>query len=308
MDPDLAAPPEYLVVAGPTAVGKTRVAIELAERMGGEIVIADSRQIYRGIDIAAAKPTLSDRRRVRHHLVDIVDLGERYTAAEFAGDARHAIEAIRSQGRVPVVCGGTGLYLAALAGALDPIDEEASREDRAEARARVAAIPEAERHGALERIDPVSAARLPASDRQRVDRAIEVWFLTGDALSARQTGGAEPRPHLAMRLVRPKAELAERIDRRLGEMLEAGLEDEARALWSAGWSPRDPGLDTIGVQEWWPTFEGARVREETVAAIRAATRRYAKRQSTWFRNQNDYRPIPADGAAEAISAIWSRDR
>lgn len=298
------ASPEYLVVAGPTAVGKTTVAIELAERLAGEIVIADSRQVYRGIDIATAKPTAAERDRVPHHLLGIVEIGERYTAADFATDAGRAIDEIRSRGRVPVVCGGTGLYLAALAGALDPIEEGVGEAEREAARARVAGIPTDQRHAVLARVDPASAERLPGADRQRVDRALEVWFLTGSPLSARQSGGSEPRAHLAVRLVRPRGELVERIGRRLAAMLEAGLEREARMLWEAGRSADEPGLDTIGVQEWWPCFEGVQEREQTIEEIRAATVRYAKRQSTWFRNQGDYRPLPADGAAPAIAELW----
>jgi len=308
MPPRAEAPSEYLVVAGATAVGKTEVAIRLAERLGGEIVIADSRQVYRGIELGTAKPSAADRARVPHHLLDVVDLGERYTAADFAADAGTAIAAIQSRGRVPVVCGGTGLYLAALAGALDPIEEEVDESARESARSRVAAIPVEERHGALARWDPVTAGRLHAADRQRVDRALEVWFMTGEPLSARQAGGSAPRAHLAVRLERSREELVERIDRRLRTMLAAGLEREARELWEAGWSPSDPGLDTIGYQEWWPFFEGTRGREETVAEILTATIRYAKRQSTWFRNQGAYLPLPAERATEAAADLWKRSR
>ena len=299
---------EYLVVAGPTAVGKTAVALEVAEELDGEIVIADSRQVYRGLEIGTAKPTADERARVAHHLLDVVDLGERYTAADFAAQAGEAIDAIRSRGRVPIVCGGTGLYLAALAGSLDSVDEGAGEPAREEARARVAAIPVAERHATLARVDEPSARRLHAADRQRVDRALEVWFLTGEPLSRLQSGGGAPRSHFAVRLERSRAELTARIDRRLDAMLEAGLEAEARSLWEAGWSPEDPGIDTIGYQEWWPHFEGARGRHETVAAIRAATRQYAKRQSTWFRNQGDYMPVTADGARHRVIELWKEGR
>ena len=295
---------EYLVVAGPTAVGKSAVALEVAEALGGEIVIADSRQVYRGLDIGTAKPTAEERARVPHHLLDVVDPGRRYTAADYAADAGASIDAIRARGRVAVVCGGTGLYLAALAGSLDPVEESADEAQRKEARARVEAIPVAERHAALARFDEESATRLHAADRQRVDRALEVWFLTGEPLSRLQSGGGPSRPHLAVALDRPRAELAARIDRRLEGMLEAGLESEARGLWEAGWTPEDPGIDTIGYQEWWPHFEGVRGRDETIAAIRAATRRYAKRQSTWFRNQGDYRALPADAAGERVIELW----
>jgi tRNA dimethylallyltransferase len=289
-------------------VGKSAVALEVAERLGGEIVIADSRQVYRGIDIGTAKPGPEEQARVPHHLLDVVDLGERYTAARFAAAAGTAIEAICSRGRVPVVTGGTGLYLAALAGALDPIEEDVEPSEREAARARVEAIPVAERFAALERDDRVSAARLNPNDRQRVDRALEVWFLTGEPLSARHAGGTPRRPHVAVRLVRSRVELAERIDRRLEAMLAAGLEREARGLWEAGWAPDAPGLDTIGYQEWWPHFEGARSREDAIEAIRTATRQYAKRQTTWFRNQGDYRPAPAEGAAASVVEQWRKAR
>ena len=295
---------EYLVVAGPTAVGKTAVAIDVAEELDGEIVIADSRQVYRGLEIGTAKPTAKERARVPHHLLDVVEVGQRYTAADFAAEAGAAVDAIRSRGRVPVVCGGTGLYLAALAGSLDPVEGGAAESEREEARRRVAAIPVAERHAALARVDEPSARRLHAADRQRVDRALEVWFATGEPLSRLQSGGGERRPHLAVRLDRPRAELTARIDRRLDAMLEAGLESEARALWAAGWTSDDPGIDTIGYQEWWPHFEGARGRDETIAAIRAASRQYAKRQSTWFRNQGDYVAVHADQDRDRVIALW----
>lgn len=299
---------EYLVVAGPTAVGKTAVALEVAEELEGEIVIADSRQVYRGLEIGTAKPTAEDRSRVPHHLLDVVDLGQRYTAADFAAQAGRAVDAIRSRGRVPVVSGGTGLYLAALAGALDPVEGGAAESEREEARRRVAAIPIAERHAALARVDEPSARRLHAADRQRVDRALEVWFLTGEPLSRHQSGGGKPRPHIAVRLERPRAELAARIDRRIDGMLEEGLEAEARALWAAGWTPEDPGIDTIGYQEWWPHFEGDCGREEAIAAIRAATRQYAKRQSTWFRNQGDYVGVAADIGRDRVIELWKESR
>jgi tRNA dimethylallyltransferase len=295
---------EYLVIGGPTGVGKSAVALEIAERLNGEIVVADSRQVYRGLDIGTAKPTADERARVPHHLLDVVAIGERWTAGDFAVRAGAAIESIRDRGRVAVVCGGTGLYLAALAGALDPLEAGVEAGAREAARAKVGAIPRAERFDALARVDPTSAQRLAERDRQRVDRALEVWFMTGERLSELQVGAGGSRPHLGFRLERDRAELVERIDRRLDAMLTAGLEDEARRLWRAGRSPEDPGLDTIGYREWWPFFGGARTREESIDAIRLATRQYAKRQTTWFRNQGAYRPVPAGSAVPAIVAAW----
>lgn len=299
----------YLVVAGPTAVGKSAVALELAERLGGEIVIADSRQVYRGIDVGTAKPTPEERERVPHHLVDVVDLGEPFTAADYAAAARAAIVDVQARGRVAVVCGGTGFYLSALAGALDPVEAGIDEADRSAARARLEAIDPGERHARLEAVDPEAARRLHPHDRQRVDRALAVWLATGEPISSRWSGGEEaPLPHVAVRLARPRAELHLRIEARLERMLDAGLEAEARSLREAGRSPEEPGLDTIGYQEWWPRFEGRAGREDAVRAIRTATRRYAKRQDTWFRNQGDYRAVPADGAVGRVLEIWEEAR
>lgn len=290
------------MIAGATAVGKSAVALEVAERLGGEIVVADSRQVYRGLDIGTAKPTPAERLRVQHHLVDHVDLGVRYTAGDYARDARRAIADIQTRDRVAIVCGGTGFYLAALAGALDPIDEDVPTEERELARERVAGIPDDRRHAALAELDPDTAGRVAAGDRQRIERALEIYFLTGRTLSGWRRGGSVPATHLAIRLVRPRAEIHRRIERRLAGMLEAGLEEEARRLHGAGWTPDYPGLDTIGYREWWPYFEGRASRDAAVRAILTATRAYAKRQDTWFRHQGDYRSLPPE--AEAVLEAW----
>ena len=292
----------YLVIGGATAVGKSAVALEVAERLGGEIVVADSRQVYRGLDVGTAKPGPDERRRVPHHLLDVVELGERYTAGDYVRDARGAIAAIQRRGRTAIVCGGTGFYLSALAGALDPVEAVVDPERRTAARRMMAEIPDSVRHAALLEVDPPTAERLPAGDRQRVDRALEVYFLTGRPLSSLQAGGEQPLAHLALALVRPRVELHARIEHRLAAMLEAGLEAEARALHDAGWSPDDPGLDSIGTREWWPYFEHRRDRDETIARILASTRAYAKRQETWFRHQGEYRAVPPD--AGAVLEAW----
>lgn len=296
----------YLVVAGPTAVGKSGIAMTVAERLGGEIVIADSRQVYRDIDIGTAKPTPEERRRVPHHLVDVVDLGEPYTAADYAADARRAIVEIQSRDRTAVVCGGTGLYLRALAGGLDPIAPDVSDADRVEAAERIAEIPPERRHDRLAEVDPDSAERIHPNDRQRTERALEVWWTTGRPLSAHWEGGeSEPLTHLPIRLSRPRAELHRRIEERLDGMLEAGLEAEARGLWEAGRTPDQPGLDTIGYQEWWSYFDGAIDRDEVRHRILVASRRYAKRQETWFRRQDDYLRIDAAAGVDAVLAAWA---
>jgi len=289
----------YLVVAGETATGKSEIALAVAERLGGEIVIADSRQIYRGLDIGTARPTLEDRARVRHHLFDRVEVGERYTAGDFAHEARAAIVDIESRGRMAIACGGTGFYLAALAGSLDPMPALSE-----EARGRLFSIPPAERHAALIEVDPETGRRVHPSDAQRVERALGFWLETGEPLTAWQRGGEAPLPHVAVRIVRPRAEIRARVERRLDAMLAAGLVEEARRFREAGHTPEDPGLDGIGYREWWPYFEGAIDLAEARRRILVATLRYAKRQATWFRHQGAYRPVPAEAGAEGVIAVW----
>lgn len=298
----------YLVIAGPTAVGKTRVAIEVATKIDGEIVIADSRQLYRGLDIGTAKPSAEERAEVPHHLLDSVDIGVPYSAGDFARDARRAIGEVQARGRTAVVCGGTGFYLAALAGALDDVDDVGVGE-RAAARAAVEAIPPEGRFARLEAVDPDLAQRLHANDRQRIDRGLEVYFATGLRLSSLQRGEGGVLDHVAIRLTRSRAELHERIDRRLEAMIAAGLEDEARAFRDAGLTPQTAGLNTIGYREWWPFFAGRGTRENVRRRIAAATRAYAKRQETWFRNQGAYRDVGAGGkAAGRVLALWKECR
>jgi len=283
----------YLVIAGETAVGKSEVALAVAERLGGEIVIADSRQVYRGLDIGTAKPGSDDRARVPHHLVDVVDVGTSYSAGDYERDAGAAIDAIHARGGTAVVCGGTGFYLAALAGGLDPL---ASVSD--EASARAAEVPAERRREILAEVDARSAERIHSGDSQRIERALAFWFETGEPLSAWQKGGGAPRAHVAVRLVRDREEIRERIEARLDRMLAAGLEEEVRGFHARGFSPADPGLDGIGYQEWWSYFEGEIDHGEVRRRILAATRRYAKRQATWFRHQGAYAPVAGEGAPE----------
>lgn len=292
----------WLVIAGPTAVGKSEVALAIAERLGGEIVVADSRQVYRRIDVATAKPTKAERGRVPHHLIDVVDIGTPYSAGDFARDAARAIAAIQSRDQVAVATGGTGLYLAALAGGLDPLEDDTQA--RTDARERVRSIPVEDRHAALARVDCTSANRIHANDRQRVDRALEVYYLTGEPLSELQRAKREKRPHLAICLTRPRREIRQRIQSRFQKMVEEGLEEEARQLWEEGWSPVDPGVDTIGIQEWWPYFEGEVSHRRVGERIVTATARYAKRQMTWFRHQGAYAMVDAEEGVEYALHEW----
>jgi tRNA dimethylallyltransferase len=295
----------YLVIAGPTAVGKSAVAMAVAERIGGEIVIGDSRQVYRGLDIGTAKPSLAEQERVPHHLLNLVEPGERFSAGAYATLARAAIAEIRGRGRVPVVCGGTGFYLAALAGALEPLNAEPSSEAREHARRELEPIPPEERLARLAEIDPDRAAELHANDRQRIDRALGYVLATGRRFSESAFSGQATGADVGFALTRSPTELAERIDVRCRAMIDGGLETEARTLYERGLGPGDPGVDSIGYQEWWPYFEGRASAADVLDAITVATRRYAKRQRTWFRNQGAYRPVPADEAVEVVIRAWS---
>lgn len=290
----------YLVIAGETASGKSELALEVAERLGGEIVVADSRQVYRGLDIGTAKPDARERARVPHHLIDVVEVGRPFNAADYAQAARRALVAIESRGKTAIVCGGTGFYLAALAGALDPLPPAS-----ADAGEDLAGIPAGERHDRLAEVDPALAARIHPHDRQRVDRGLAYWLSTGAPLSTEHHGGAAPLDHVAVRIVWPRAEIRARIEARLDAMLARGLEAEARRFFEAGLTPRDPGLDSIGYQEWWPFFEGRIDRAAVRERILTATRRYAKRQRTWFRHQGSYRAVPGAAGADGVLEAWS---
>jgi len=276
-------------LVGPTAVGKTGVAILLAEAIGGEIINADSRQMYRHMDIGTAKASAEERRRVPHHLLDVVDPTEPFSAGEFARLADAAITDIRARGRVPIVVGGTGLYVRAL---LDGI-WEAPESDLALRRALEAVRhrrgPEF-MHRMLARLDPASADVLHPNDRQKVTRALEITLQCGRPAARLKSGHNFPGRHQALRigLTRPRAELYRLIDQRVDEMISAGWVDEIRKMLDKGIRPGDPGMNAVGYRE----LAGVLMGEDraslptAVAAIKQATRNYAKRQFTWFRKDD----------------------
>jgi tRNA dimethylallyltransferase len=270
------------VIVGPTAVGKTAVAVALAEHWPLEIVSADSRQIYRHLDIGTAKPSRKERARVPHHLIDVVDPGHRFSAGKFSRDAGAAIGDIHARGRLPVVVGGTGLYIRALAEGLfkEPPLEPARRQ------ALEAWL------GALGGVDLVRwAARLDpgyrGGGRQRATRAVEVALLSGKPLSWWQhsaRGEASIKPWYVV-LTAPRPVLHQRIRIRAEEMLKRGVIEEVAAVLAEGAAPDGPGLDGVGLKEPVEYLLGKRTRESVAEAVAIATRQYAKRQETWFRHQ-----------------------
>jgi len=270
------------VIVGPTAVGKTAVALALAARWPLEVVSADSRQVYRRLDIGTAKPTRKERARVTHHGLDLVDPGTRYSAGHFARDAEGWLADVRARGRQPVVVGGTGLYVRALAEGLfrEPALDPARRRSLDAFTARLEPLELLRWAG---RLDP----GFHGGGRQRAARAIEVALTTGDRLSggqqaARARGAIDP--WYVVRPV-PRPVLHQRIARRAGEMMERGLVEEVASVLAEGLGPTAPGLDGIGIREAVEYLHGRRPRESVAEAIAVSTRQYAKRQQTWFRHQ-----------------------
>ncbi len=275
-----------IVLAGPTAGGKTRLALEMAEQIDAEIVSADSRQIYRRLDIGTAKPTPDERARVRHHLLDVIDVDAIFDAARYASAASAAIAEIRARGRAAIVCGGTGFYLRALLEGLatvPPIPPAL----RDALRARFAAAGGAELHGELAQLDAEAAARIGPRDHRRLLRALEVAHATGRPLSAWQREHRQvdrPPWRTLFLLLSPRREvLAGRIDERTRSMWRGGLVEETRAVLGAGFPVSAPGLQAIGYREARAVLAGEQSVDEGIEATRCATQRYAKRQRTWFR-------------------------
>ena len=300
--------PPCVCITGPTACGKTDLALALAERYPLEVISMDSAMVYRGMDIGTAKPPPDILAEVPHHLVDILSPTESYSAGRFAADAREAVERIRSRGRLPVLVGGTLLYLRALRDGLASLP-------RANPAIRRRLDREAELFGweglynRLEKVDAAAAARISPKDRQRIQRALEVHELTGEPISALQSRKRlEPgMPVRAVALVpSDRGRLAERIERRFDAMVGAGLVDEVRALRERGdLDPAMPSMRTIGYRQVWSHLDGDCDWPEARNKAIAATRQLAKRQLTWLRSDKATRQLPADapGARESIARL-----
>ena len=295
--------PPCLCITGPTACGKTDLALALAEEFPLEVISMDSAMVYRGMDIGTAKPSPDVLAATPHHLVDILAPTESYSAGRFAADARDAVERIVSRGRLPVMVGGTLLYLRALRDGLaalpraDPairrrLDREAERDGWASL------------HRRLERVDAAAASRISPADRQRIQRALEVHELTGEPISALQSR-PRPKPGMPLRAVAlvpsDRGRLAERIERRFDAMVEAGFVDEVRALRDRGdLDPAMPSMRTIGYRQIWSHLDGDCGWPEARDRAVAATRQLAKRQLTWLRSDTATRQVPAETGMSRI--------
>lgn len=276
-----------ILLAGPTAVGKSVVALALAETLGGEIVSVDSMQVYRGLDLGTAKPTATERARVPHHLLDMVSLTEPFTAADFVRLATAAVADIQRRGRLPVFCGGTGLYFKALlaglgtAPAADP-----------HLRAELERTPLPDLLAELAERDPVTFAHIDRQNPRRVVRAVEIVRLTGKPASAQRASwsavlGGHPRstPATVIALSRVPADLRARIDARVDAMFTSGLVAETRALLAAGLAGTRTAQQAIGYRQVVEHLRGERDLPATIALVKQKTRQFAKRQVTWLRHQ-----------------------
>jgi tRNA dimethylallyltransferase len=285
-------------LVGPTGVGKSEVALAFAERVGAEIVCADSRQVYRGLDIGTAKPSPADRRRVPHHLLDLVDPDEPYSAGRYEREATACLDALHARGVRALVVGGTGLYLRALVGGLCT-GPQADERVRAEWLAREREVP-GSLYRRLTEIDPVAAAVIHPNDLSKVLRAVEVQVLTGVPLSALQTahGFRSPRyPVVMVGLRRRRDDLYRRIDARGDAMVADGLIDEVEGLVRRGWGDDAPAMRAVGYRQIVGALAGRWAMDEAIRLVKRDTRRYAKRQMTWFGAVPDLRWIDLDADA-----------
>ena len=287
-----------IAIVGPTASGKSALAMRVAERMGGEIVSADSRQVYRGMDIGTAKPTIEERARVPHHLVDIVDPGERYDVLRYQRDGRAALAGIRTRGRVALVVGGTGLYVRAL---LDGL-ELASLPHDPEVRARLESEDPATLHERLRAMDPNAASRVDPRNRRRLVRYLEVATIAGGPVP--RVRGA-PLAALRIGLRPPREVLVAAIERRVRDMVAQGVLDEARSLVARGIDPRLPSMSAHGYVHWAALLRGEIDLETAIARTARDVRAYSRRQMTWFRRDAAIRwfdPTATDPLPEIVEA------
>ncbi len=284
-----------VAIVGPTGAGKSELAIRIAEVLDGEIVNCDSLQIYKYFDIGTAKLPIPERRRIPHHLIDVAEPDEIFSAGEYGRRAREVVAEIAARGRVPVVAGGTGFYLRAL---LDGLPSLPARNE--ELRCKLALRDQrrpGSLHSLLRRLDPGSAARIHASDRPKTMRALEVRLLTGAARTAHS--GAQPLRGFQvtkLALFPPRAELYAKLDLRTEAMFQHGLMEEVRSLLARGVSPSAKPFESLGYAQALRVLRDEIALEQAIADTQQATRRYAKRQLTWFRHEPGVQAIPAFGA------------
>jgi tRNA dimethylallyltransferase len=300
--------PLAVAILGATATGKSALALAVAERHHGEIINCDSTAVYRGFDIGTDKIALADRRGIPHHLIDIADPTDDYTAAQYARDAAAAIRAIRARGRLPILAGGTGFYFRALTRGLFPgPGRDAALWQRLEAIAARREVPLL--HRMLNKVDPESARRIQPRDLKRLVRALEVFLLTGRALTAHFADTASPIPGidvLAVGLRLPAAQISERVTRRVDEQFARGLLDEIRGLLASGVPETARPFGGLVYRQALEHLHGVRDEAATRALIAQENRRYARRQLIWFRKEPNLSWFDGPGESAATIAAVQR--
>ena len=286
---------KIVVVAGPTASGKTALGIALAKELNGEIVSADSMQVYRGMDIGTAKATMAEREGIPHHMLDVAEPWEDYSVARYVEQAEACCRDILRRGKLPILVGGTGLYIDSLVSGRDFAAVDSDQGLREALSAEYDALGGEAMHRRLQEIDPERAAILHPGDKRRIVRALEVYRLTGMTITEhdRQTRALPKRfDAAAIHLnFKNRAALYARIDRRVDAMVEQGLFREVEGLLAAGLSPESTAMQAIGYKEVVRSLQGELSREAAVALIKQSSRRYAKRQLTWFNRDKEALPI-----------------
>lgn len=275
-----------ILIVGPTAVGKTELAIQLAERLNGEIVSADSRLFYRGMDIGTAKPARDEMERVPHHLIDIADPDEILSLAVFQQKATQVISDIHARGKLPFLVGGTGQYVRAVTQGWIPPEVRPDEKLRAELEKMKEESGIYWLHDRLRTLDAEAAANIDARNFRRTIRALEVILTTGRKFSAQRGQGDSPYHLITIGLTRPRPELYERVDQRIDAMFENGFLDEVKQLLAKGYSPSLPTLSAIGYRECIRVINGELNVEQAKAEIRRATRIFVRRQANWFKESD----------------------
>lgn len=300
---------KLICIVGPTASGKTALAVRLAKAFGTEVISADSMQIYRYMDIGTAKPTAEEMDGVPHHMLGIIDPGEKYSAAQYAVDAGKCADDISARGMIPIVAGGSGLYLDSLIGTVQYEPEPEHDEIRRELYAQADAEGDAAMYARLKEIDPDTAGHIHENDRRRVLRALEVYLLTGEKPSVRARRAASaPRRYQAIKLGLwwPRDELYRRIDKRVEIMFENGLIDEAKRIYES--FPSATSGQAIGYKELFSYFEGKVSLEEAKENIARESRRYAKRQLSWLSRDGQVFFTDAHDADALYKAVFNLTR
>jgi tRNA dimethylallyltransferase len=291
--------PQLLVLVGPTGSGKTTLSILLAEKLKGEIVSADSRQIYRSLDIGTAKPTSEELHRVKHHFINILDPDENYNAGDYGLQARAKIEELLKKHKKPILVGGSGLYVrAVIDGFFEGPGKNSEIRDQLEQEAHK--LGTTILYERLKKIDPASAAKMDPSKMRRVIRALEVFYTTGKPISDLHAAQAIKIPYEVIQfgLEWERKVLYQRIERRVDEMMELGLVEEVRGLLNKGYTRGENALNTVGYKEAFDCIEGKLTKEEMIRLIKQNTRHYAKRQLTWFRADKRIKWIPLTGETD----------